>query len=180
MKVESNRRRALDAGLYPMPPQLRRQVIDAPIEAKEAVEALRVGYGVNTYDRRLIHEAGHLNGWRSWTMTGGGVLVGAVENITESMFNPVLWSKLGTEKAVAVLKGAGEAADASFGAKAAFNAARAADAVTTAAWWSPWVLNMTDSGGKMLKATSEGKFDKEYFRQLGETGANAFYMFVLP
>ncbi len=180
LKVEANRRRALDAGLYPMPPQLRRQVIDAPIEAKEAVEALRSGYGANTYDRRLIHGAEHLSGWRSWTMTGGGVFVGAVENIAEGVFNPVLWAKLGTEKIVAVLKAGGTAAGASFGARAVYNAARAADVATTTAWWTPWLLNITDSGGKMLKATSNGKFDKEYFQNLGETGANAFYMFVLP
>ena len=180
LKVESNRRRALDAGLYPMPPELRRQVIHAPIEAKEAVEALRAGYGVNSYDRRLIHEASNLKGWRSWAMTGGGMFVGAVESIAESVFNPMLWAKIGSEKAVAFLKKGGEAVGASFGAKAAYNAARAADVATTTAWVAPWALNMTDSGGKMLKHTAEGKFDKEYFRKLGEAGANAFYLFVLP
>ena len=180
LTVEMNRRRALDAGLYPVPPELRRRVINAPIEAKEAVEALRAGYGSKTYDRRLIHEAGSRNGWSSWTMTGGGIFVGAVENVGEGIFNPMLWSKLGAEKAVAVLKAGGEAAGASLGAKTAYNAARAADAATTAAWVAPWLLNVTDSGGKMVKHTADGKFDKEYFRKLGEAAANAFYMFVMP
>ena len=62
----------------------------------------------------------------------------------------------------------------------ALGAVRVVQAGATTAWWAPWLLSGTDNLGKVAQLTTEGKFDKEYFRKLGDVGADFLYMFVIP
>ena len=179
-KVDESRRRTLDASLFPLAPELRGQALSAPVSAKEAVSTLRENYGASTYGKRMIHQAADLDGWRSAAMTTGGVLTGVFENVAEGVANPVLWVTLGAGEAVTALKGSQALASGAIGAKAALGAVRVVHAGATAAWWAPWLLSGTDNLGKVAQLTTEGKFDKEYFRKLGDVGADFLYMFVIP
>jgi hypothetical protein len=128
----------------------------------------------------MIHQAADLDGWRSAAMTTGGVLTGVFENVAEGVANPILWVTLGAGEAVTVLKGSQAVASGAIGANAALTAVRAVHAGATVAWWAPWLLSGTDNLGKVAQLTTEGKFDKEYFRKLGDAGADFLYMFVIP
>ena len=104
-KVSDNRRRELDSGLFPLAPELRRQVLDAPVSAKESISTLRDDYGASTYGRRLIHAADELDGWRAGAMKAGGVATGIFESVAEGVSNPILWVTVGAGEAVTALKG---------------------------------------------------------------------------
>lgn len=179
-KVEENRRRGLDASLFPLAPELRRQALDAPVSDKEAVTALREGYGASTYGKRMIAAAADLDGWRSATMKAGGVAAGTFESVAEGVANPILWATLGAGEAVVALKGSQALASGAIGAKAALTAVRGVQMGATAAWWGPWILSGTDNIGQVAQLTSEGKFDSAYYAKLGEAGADFLYMFVIP
>ena len=179
-KVDSERRRALDASLVPLAPELRAQALSAPVSAKEAVSTLRENYGASTYGKRMIEASTDLDGWRSAAMKAGGVAAGVFENVAEGVMNPILWVTLGAGEAVTVLKGSQAVASGAVGAKAALTAVRGVHAGATVAWWAPWLLSGTDNLGRLVQLTSEGKFDKEYYDKLGAAGADFLYMFVIP
>lgn len=179
-KVDEERRRALDASLVPLAPELRRQALSAPVSAKEAVATLRENYGASTYGKRMIAASTDLDGWRSAAMKAGGVAAGTFENVAEGVMNPILWVTLGAGEAVTVLKGSQAVASGAVGAKAALTAVRGVHAGATVAWWTPWLLSGTDNLGRLVQLTSEGKFDKEYYDKLGAAGADFLYMFVIP
>lgn len=179
-KVDSERRRALDASLVPLAPELRWQALSAPVSAKEAVSTLRDNYGASTYGKRMLAASTDLDGWRSAGMKAGGVAAGVFENVAEGVMSPVLWVTLGAGEAVTALKGAEAVASGAIGAKAALTAVRAVHVGATAAWWTPWLLSGTDNLGRLVQLTSEGKFDKEYYDKLGAAGADFLYMFVIP
>ena len=179
-KVADSRRRALDASLIPLAPELRRQALSAPVSAKEAVSTLRDEYGASTYGRRMIEASSDLDGWRSAAMKAGGVAAGAFENVAEGVMNPILWVTLGAGEAVAALKGSEAVVSGAVGAKAALTSMRAVHAGATVAWWGPWLLSGTDNLGRLAQLTAEGKFDKEYYEKVGTAGADFLYMFVIP
>jgi len=179
-KVDEERRRALDASLVPLAPELRRQALSAPVSAKEAVTTLRENYGASTYGKRMIAASTDLDGWRSAAMKAGGVAAGVFENVAEGVCNPILWVTLGAGEAVTALKASEAVASGAIGAKAALTAVRAVHVGATAAWWTPWLLSGTDNLGRLVQLTSEGKFDKEYYDKLGAAGADFLYMFVIP
>ena len=172
-----NRRKALDAERFPVAPELRRQVLEAPVLAKEAAATLREDFGAGSYGKRLIHAASEEEGWTRTAMIAGGVTTGVFENVAEGVMNPVLWATLGAGHAVTALKGA-QAAGA--GTAAALTAMKVVHATATVAWWTPWLVSATDNAGKMVQVTSEGKFDKAYFEHAAEFAADALYMFVIP
>lgn len=179
-KVDESRRQTLDASLFPLAPEIRAQALAAPVAAKEAVATLRENYGASTYGKRMVHQAADLDGWRSAAMTTGGVVTGVFENVAEGVANPILWVTLGAGEAVTALKGSQAVASGAIGANAALGAVRVVQAGATVAWWAPWLLSGTDNLGKVAQLTTEGKFDKEYFRKLGDVGADFLYMFVIP
>lgn len=179
-KVDENRRRGLDASLFPLAPELRRQALDAPVSDKEAVTTLREDYGASTYGKRMIAASTDLDGWRSAAMKAGGVAAGTFETVAEGVANPILWVTLGAGEAVVALKGSHALAAGAVGARAALTAVRAVQAGATVAWWGPWVLSGSDNLGQVAQLTAEGKFDREYYAKLGEAGADFLYMFVIP
>ncbi|MEQ1918118.1 MAG: hypothetical protein ABL955_02885 [Elusimicrobiota bacterium] len=179
-KVDESRRHALDSSLVPLAPEVRWEALSAPVSDKEAVATLRDNYGASTYGKRLIHQSEDLDGWASAAMKTGGVITGAFENVAEGVCNPILWVTLGAGEAVTAIKGSQALASGAVGAKAALTAVQAVHAGATVAWWAPWLLSGTDNLGKVAQLTTEGSFDKEYFRKLGDAGADFLYMFVIP
>ena len=113
-------------------------------------------------------------------MRAGGGGAGVFESVAEGVCNPILWVTLGAGEAVVALKGSQAVASGAVGAKAALTAVRAVHAGATAAWWAPWLLTGTDNLGQVVRLTSEGKFDQQYYARLGEAGADFLYMFVIP
>ncbi|MCX5795632.1 MAG: hypothetical protein NTY77_09080 [Elusimicrobia bacterium] len=108
-KVREERAAAVAGQLFPVAPELVRQLVDAPIDAREAVAALRSQYGIGTFGRRLIHAGSAAKGWKSAGLIAAGVLTGALEGAAESVCNPILWAMLGLGSAVGA---AGKAAPA--------------------------------------------------------------------
>jgi len=179
-EVRTQRREAVASQLYPVSPELARQVVDAPISAQEAVAVLRDDYGASTYGKRLLQEGAETPGWKGAALTAGGALEGTLENVSEAVFNPILWATMGLGEAVTAAKGGGAAAHATAGATAGLHALQGAHAVATALWWGPWLVSAADNAGKLVEVTVDGKFDKDYFRHVSETGADALYYFVVP
>lgn len=179
-KVAETRRHALDAALIPLAPDVRSEALSAPVSAKESVGVLRDNYGASTYGKRMIKASEDLDGWKGAAMKAGGVATGAFENVAEGVMNPILWATLGAGEAVVALKGSQAVVSGAIGAKAALTAVQVVHAGATVAWWAPWLLSGTDNLGKVAQLTTEGSFDKEYFRKLGDAGADFLYMFVIP
>lgn len=179
-KVVADRRKVLDDQLFPLAPEMRQQVIGAPISAHEAVATLKSQYGAGTYGKRLIQAGAKEEGWKNWALTAAGVVAGVAETLGEGVCNPILWATLGAGHAVTALKGSQALATGVTGAQVALGVARTAQVAATAAWWGPWLFTATDNVGRLVALTAEGKFDKAYFQTLGDTGADAVFAFVVP
>ncbi|MCX5795613.1 MAG: hypothetical protein NTY77_08985 [Elusimicrobia bacterium] len=179
-KVRAERRRAVASQPYPISPEQASRIVDAPIDAKEAAAVLRGEYGASTYGKRLIHEGAGTPGWQGAALTAGGVAMGVVESVSESVCNPILWATVGLGHAVAAVQGGAAVAEGAAGATAGLYALKGAHAVATSLWWGPWLISATDNVGHLVETTADGKFDKEYFKRVSETGTDALYLFVIP
>ncbi len=168
-----NRRQAVESQLFPLAPEMKRNILEAPVGDAEAVAALKGNFGAGSYGKRLIQAGGQTSGWKTVAYTAAGVVTGVGEALGEGVMNPILWATLGTGHAVTALKGVQ-------GARAGLAAMQAAHAVATVAWWGPWLFTATDNAGRLVELTAQGGFDKEYFHKLGTVGADALYLFVIP
>lgn len=179
-RVVEDRRKVLDNQLFPLAPEMRQQVIDAPISTHEAVATLKSEYGAGTYGKRLIHAGASEEGWKSWALTAGGVVAGVAESLGEGVCNPIMWATLGAGEVVAAVKGSQAVATGVMGAQVALGVLRVAQVTAEVAWWVPWLFTATDNVGRLVSLTAEGKFDKAYFKTLGDTGADAVFAFAVP
>lgn len=179
-KVREERVKALDSQLFPVSPELKKAAAAAPVDSKEAFSVLKDNYGAGSYGKRLIAEGYEREGWQRNALIGAGVLTGVAETLGEGVCNPIFWATLGAGEAVAAAKGTQAFAAGAFGAKAAFGAAKTAQAVSQAAWWGPWLLTVADNGGKVVELTAQGKFDKAYWDKVGTAGADGLFLFVVP
>ncbi|MBI5883886.1 MAG: hypothetical protein HZB91_12375 [Elusimicrobia bacterium] len=179
-QVRIDRLKALQSQPFPLPPDLMRQAVDAPVNAKEAFETLRGDYGMGSYGKRLVHEGTQETGWKSTTLKAGGVAVGVFENVGDAVFNPIMWAMMGTGEAAAAIKGTQAFTAGAVGAKTAFTAVQATQIIATAAWWGPWLISATDNMGHLVRLTNEGKFDKAYYKNIEEVSADLIYLFLIP
>ncbi|MBI5208696.1 MAG: hypothetical protein HY927_01835 [Elusimicrobia bacterium] len=179
-KVRENRLTALQSQPFPIPPDLARDAVNAPISDKEAVQTLSDGYGAGSYGKRIIAEGIQSTGWKRGLLTTAGIVTGVAESVGESFCNPVMWAMLGAGHVAAAVKGSSSFVAGSTGAQAAFTAANAAHKVLTVAWWTPWLLSASDNVGKMVLLTAEGKFDDRYYKNVSELSADIIYLFAVP
>ncbi|MBI5622143.1 MAG: hypothetical protein HY924_00045 [Elusimicrobia bacterium] len=175
-----NRLKALQSNPFPLPPDLMRQAVDAPVSAKEAFSTLRADYGMGSYGKRLVSAAHEEEGWKSTALKVTGVATGVFENVGEAVFNPIMWAMMGTGEAAAAIKGTQAFAAGATGAKASLTVVKAAHMAATAAWWGPWLISATDNVGRLVRLTNEGKFDKDYYKHIEDVSADIIYLFLIP
>jgi hypothetical protein len=179
-QVRFNRLQALQSAPFPLPPDLMKQVVEAPISAKDAFETLKSDYGMGSYGKRLVQSGAQEEGWKSHALKTAGVATGVFENVGEAVFNPIMWAMLGTGHAATAVKGTQSFVAGAAGAKATYTAVTAVNAVATAAWWGPWLISATDNVGHLVRLTKDGKFDKDYYKNVEDVAGDLIYLFLIP
>ena len=176
-RVRRMRQRSLEAQGFLVVPDLAARTLNAPIRASEAAAALRSSFGAGTFGPRMIAAGTAKKGWAGRGLAAAGVLTSVLEDLGDTLCNPIMWAMLGTGQAVAALQAAKAAV---WGAQAALAATQAAHYSLLALWNGPWIVSAADNLGMMAHHVGNGRTDKEFHKVMGWVASDVVYLLLLP